>query len=96
MSKVILVTGGSSGIGRSIASYVHEKNNYVVYGSSRDINKLDDVSFVPIELDVTSEKSINGCVEKIINEQGRIDVLINNAGVGITAVSYTHLLAHET
>ena len=84
MSKVILVTGGSSGIGRSIASYVHEKNNYVVYGSSRDIKKLDDVSFVPIELDVTSEKSINGCVEKIINEQGRIDVLINNAGVGIT------------
>ena len=84
MSKVILVTGGSSGIGRSIASYVHEKNNYVVYGSSRDIKKLDDVSFVPIELDVTSEKSINDCVEKIINEQGRIDVLINNAGVGIT------------
>ena len=84
MSKVILVTGGSSGIGRSIASYIHEKNNYVVYGSSRDIKKLDVVSFVPIELDVTSEKSINGCVEKIINEQGRIDVLINNAGVGIT------------
>ena len=84
MSKVILVTGGSSGIGRAIASYVNEKNNYVVYGSSRNIKKLDDVAFMPIELDVTSEKSINDCVEKVIREYGKIDVLINNAGVGIT------------
>ena len=84
MSKVILVTGGSSGIGRAIATYVNEKNNYVVYGSSRNLKKLDDVAFVPIELDVTSEKSINECIEKIISENGKIDVLINNAGVGIT------------
>ena len=77
MSKVILVTGGSSGIGRAIASYVNEKNNYVVYGSSRNIKKLDDVAFMPIELDVTSEKSINDCVEKVIREYGKIDVLIN-------------------
>ena len=81
MSKVILVTGGSSGIGRAIASYVNEKNNYVVYGSSRNIKKLDDVAFMPIELDVTSEKSINDCVEKVIREYGKIDVLINNAGI---------------
>ena len=86
MSKVILVTGGSSGIGRAIASYVNEKNNYVVYGSSRNIKKLDDVAFMPIELDVTSEKSINDCVEKVIREYGKIDVLINNAGItGSTA-----------
>jgi len=84
MSKVILVTGGSSGIGRAIATYVNKKNNYVVYGSSRNIKKLDDVAFIPIELDVTSKRSINDCIEKVIKEHGKIDVLINNAGVGIT------------
>ena len=79
MSKVILVTGGSSGIGRAIATYVNKKNNYVVYGSSRNIKKLDDVAFIPIELDVTSKRSINDCIEKVIKEHGKIDVLINNA-----------------
>ena len=72
MSKVVLITGGSSGIGRAIATYINEKNNYVVYGSSRNIKKLDDVAFFPVELDVTSEKSINDCIEKIIQEQGKL------------------------
>tara|TARA_Y100000991_G_scaffold68399_1_gene51086 strand:- start:6917 stop:7717 length:801 start_codon:yes stop_codon:yes gene_type:complete len=84
MSKVLLVTGSSSGLGRAIASHVSLKNNYIVYGSSRNINKLNNFSFLPIELDVTSKKSINDCIKKIIKKHGKIDVLINNAGVGIT------------
>ena len=84
MSKVILITGGSSGIGKSIATYLSSKSEYFVYGSSRDINKLTEVSFTPIQLDVTSDTSINNCIDKIIKEHGKIDILINNAGVGIT------------
>ena len=84
MSKVILITGGSSGIGKAIATYLSKNNSYIVYGSSRDFKKLENVSFLPIKLDVTSEESISGCVQKIIKDQGKIDVLINNAGVGIT------------
>ena len=84
MSKVILITGGSSGIGKAIATYLSKNNSYIVYGSSRDLKKLENVSFLPIKLDVTSEESISECVQKIIKDQGRIDVLINNAGVGIT------------
>ena len=45
------------------------------------LKKLENVSFLPIKLDVTSEESISECVQKIIKDQGRIDVLINNAGV---------------
>ena len=84
MSKVILITGGSSGIGKAIATYLSKNNSYIVYGSSRDLKKLENVSFLPIKLDVTSGESISECVQKIIKDQGRIDVLINNAGVGIT------------
>ena len=84
MSKVILITGGSSGIGKAIATYLSKNNDYIVYGSSRDLKKLENTSFLPIKLDVTSQGSISECVQKILKDQGRIDVLINNAGVGIT------------
>tara|TARA_B100000900_G_scaffold152896_1_gene129848 strand:- start:2883 stop:3683 length:801 start_codon:yes stop_codon:yes gene_type:complete len=84
MSKVILITGGSSGIGRAIATYLSSKNQYIVYGTSRDISKLSNISFIPIELDVTSEKSISKCIDTIFEKHSKIDVLINNAGVGIT------------
>ena len=84
MSKVILITGGSSGIGKAIATYLSKNNGYIVYGSSRNLKKLENTSFLPIKLDVTSKESISKCIQKIIKDQGRIDVLINNAGVGIT------------
>ena len=69
MSKVILITGGSSGIGKAIATYLSKNNAYIVYGSSRDLKKLENVSFLPIKLDVTSEESISDCVQKIIKDQ---------------------------
>ena len=56
MSKVILITGGSSGIGKAIATYLSKNNSYIVYGSSRDLKKLENVSFLTIKLDVTSEE----------------------------------------
>ena len=49
MSKVILITGGSSGIGKAIATYLSKNNSYIVYGSSRDLKKLENVSFLPIK-----------------------------------------------
>ena len=84
MSKIILITGGSSGIGRSIASFLSSRNDYIVYGSSRSIENHKNLNFNLIQLDVTSIDSINACIDKVISKHGKLDILINNAGVGIT------------
>lgn len=84
MSKIILITGGSSGIGRSIASFLSSKDDYIVYGTSRNIENHKNLNFNLIQLDVTSIDSINACIDKVISKHGKLDVLINNAGVGIT------------
>ncbi|MFI2742428.1 SDR family oxidoreductase [Zhouia sp. PK063] len=84
MSKVVLITGGSSGIGKSIGEYLTEKG-FVVYGTSRNPEKFSSFkTFKLIPLDVTDVVSINNAVATIVAQEGKLDVLINNAGVGIT------------
>jgi short-subunit dehydrogenase len=87
MGKVILVTGASSGIGLACATALQAKG-HTVYGSSRDLSRLKSVSFKPIELDVTSDASVNTAIDKIIKAEGKIDVLVNNAGNGVTGPAY--------
>ncbi|PWA06193.1 SDR family oxidoreductase [Flavobacterium psychrotolerans] len=83
MSKVILITGGSSGIGKSIGELLHHKG-YSVYGTSRNPEKNTNSVFPLIALDVRNIESIKLAVAKVISISGRLDVVINNAGVGIT------------
>jgi NAD(P)-dependent dehydrogenase (short-subunit alcohol dehydrogenase family) len=83
MNKVVLITGGSSGIGKSIGEYLHHKG-FVVYGTSRNPEKVLNSVFTLIALDVRDTDSINKAVAKVIAVSGRLDVVINNAGVGIT------------
>lgn len=83
MSKVVLITGGSSGIGKSIGEFLH-KNGFVVYGTSRNPEKVLNSIFPLLTLDVRKPESIRLAVAKIIEVSGRLDVVINNAGVGIT------------
>jgi short-subunit dehydrogenase len=84
MSKIILITGGSSGIGKAISSFLSSKDDHIVYGTSRNIENHKNLNFNLIQLDVTSIHSINACIDKVISKHGKLDVLINNAGVGIT------------
>ncbi|MCL9809534.1 SDR family oxidoreductase [Flavobacterium luminosum] len=83
MSKIILITGGSSGIGKSIGEFLIHKG-FIVYGTSRNPENVTKTTFSLLTLDVKNVDSIQNAVQYVIKKEGRIDVLINNAGVGIT------------
>jgi NAD(P)-dependent dehydrogenase (short-subunit alcohol dehydrogenase family) len=83
MSKVVLITGGSSGIGKSIGEFL-QKKGFTVYGTSRNPERITTSVFPLIALDVRDKVSIQNAVAAVIAQSGRIDVVINNAGVGIT------------
>ena len=82
MSKVILITGASSGIGKAIATFLAEKG-CKVYGTSRNPKYTDQFSFELIALDVLKTETIATAIAFIIEKEGRLDVLVNNAGMGI-------------
>jgi NAD(P)-dependent dehydrogenase (short-subunit alcohol dehydrogenase family) len=83
MSKVVLITGGSSGIGKAVGELLHHKG-FTVYGTSRNPARISDSIFPLLQLDVRNSESIQCAVLQMIQKSGRIDVVINNAGVGIT------------
>ena len=81
MSKVIFITGISSGFGCAIAVEL-AKSEHKIYGSIRnDVEPIPNVNYV--RMDVTDMSSIEQAVKEIYEKEGRIDVLINNAGIGI-------------
>jgi NAD(P)-dependent dehydrogenase (short-subunit alcohol dehydrogenase family) len=73
MSKVVLITGGSSGIGKSIGEFLSNKG-YIVYGTSRNPDKCRDSAFTILQLDVKNISSIEKTVETILANEGRLDV----------------------
>lgn len=83
MSKVVLITGGSSGIGKSIGEYLTE-HGFSVYGTSRNPDNYPNSKFPIVALDVTKPEKISSCIETVLSSTSKIDVLINNAGAGIT------------
>ena len=90
-TKVAIVTGSSSGIGFE-TSLLLARNGFFTYATMRNPDKSNKIiglkqkERLPLEvlkLDVTDDKSIKEAIEKVANEQGRIDVLVNNAGYGL-------------
>ena len=82
--KIILITGTSRGIGKYILTELRKDPSFIVYGSSRKKVPSDQLH---IALDVTNPESCARAVEKILAEQGRLDVLFNNAGSHLTGAS---------
>src|SRR5215216_738856 len=85
--QVALVTGASSGIGEAVARALVGAG-FTVYGTSRKATtgeKREEVVFLP--LDVTDDESAAGAVREVLDRSGRIDVLVNNAGVGVAGAA---------
>jgi NAD(P)-dependent dehydrogenase (short-subunit alcohol dehydrogenase family) len=80
--KVALVTGASSGIGEATAERL-AKAGYKVYGTSRRGAQAGKRSFEMLPLDVTSDESVEAAVSDVMRRDGRIDLLVNNAGFGV-------------
>ena len=82
--KVILITGASSGIGYEAAQRL-ARQGHKVYGAARRVELMEplrEAGVVPLKMDMTDEDSMAGAVRSIIDAEGRIDVLVNNAGYG--------------
>jgi NAD(P)-dependent dehydrogenase (short-subunit alcohol dehydrogenase family) len=80
--SIALVTGASSGIGKATAERLATAG-YKVYGTSRRGAQAGQRSFEMLSLDVTSDESVEAAVRKVIRLEGRIDLLVNNAGFGV-------------
>ena len=89
---VAIVTGSSSGIGLA-TSLALARNGYLTYATMRNLAKRDSIqstaekqhlSIRTVQLDVTDENSVKNAIQSILSESGRIDLLVNNAGYGLT------------
>ena len=83
-NKVILLTGASSGIGYDTAVALAQQG-HKVYAAARRVERMEPLrqyGIVPLKMDVTDEASMKAGVQTLLDAEGRIDVLINNAGYG--------------
>jgi NAD(P)-dependent dehydrogenase (short-subunit alcohol dehydrogenase family) len=92
MTKIWFITGSSRGLGRSLTEAVLAKGDKVA-ATARKPEQLNDLVakypdlIYPIQLDVTDNDQIQSAVEQTIKHFGKIDVLVNNAGFGITGAA---------
>ena len=84
MTKVILITGASSGIGFDAAATL-ARQGHRVYAAARRVERMEplkECGVVLLQMDVTDEASMEAGVRTVLAAEGRIDVLVNNAGYG--------------
>jgi short-subunit dehydrogenase len=81
-NKIAIVTGASTGIGAATAELL-ANSGYKVYGTSRRVVQTTQSSYKMIALDVNSDESVQAAINQVIQIEGRIDLLVNNAGFGV-------------
>ena len=103
MSKTILITGASSGFGRDTAETLHHAG-HTVYASMRGVqdknreaaDALRKLGVKTVELDVNYDASVEAGVKTVLAEAGKIDVLVNNAGIASTSLARSVLVPFGT
>ena len=96
MKKVWFITGSSKGLGKSLVEAVLLRGDDVV-ATARNPQQLNDLAeqypkqLLTIELDVQNKEQIYFAVDKAVKHFGKIDVLVNNAGFGITGAAEAYL-----
>ncbi len=78
--RVVLITGTSKGIGKGLALH-YCSNGYWVVGCSRNTSSIEHENYTHISIDLTSEKASGQLIRSVLDKFGRLDVLINNAGI---------------
>jgi len=109
-SRVVVITGASSGFGRLSAEFLARQGHQVfatmrelagrnaaAAEALRELGRREGLKLQAVELDVTQDASVEGCVRQVLAEAGRIDVLVNNAGFGYSGLqeSFTPEQAHR-
>ena len=99
MQKTIIVTGASRGIGRGIALVLSRDEGHIVYATARTKSKLTDLAklieqtstkggkLIPVVCDHSNDDSVQQLIQRVIQDTGRLDVLINNAYGGVKAIA---------
>lgn len=96
MGLNVIVTGAGGGFGKLIVQEL-SKNGFAVIGTLRDVQnrnrdakaELERMGARVIEMDVTSNSSVTGAISQAVQSMGKIDVVINNAGVGVLGLQET-------
>lgn len=85
MKKTIVITGGSDGLGKSLAEHLSKENNVIILATNEErLQKVANDNNCKYKVcDVSNYDLVNNTIKEIINDIGRIDVLINNAGLWI-------------
>jgi 3-oxoacyl-[acyl-carrier protein] reductase len=87
--KVILLTGASGGIGKALTAWFKQRDYVLVlHYFNTPIDETESATIFPYEADLRDEKQINALVDEVIKRFGRIDVLINNAGISKSAMAW--------
>ncbi|NBC06379.1 MAG: SDR family NAD(P)-dependent oxidoreductase [Bacteroidetes bacterium] len=84
MKKTVLITGASSGLGKALAGHF-AATGHEVYGTSRHAYPHQNEAYTMLQMDVRDALSIEQAVGRMLEQSGRIDLLVNNAGIGIAA-----------